>query len=91
MLNTAPQARIDLRDIPWTSCECGGQTFTPGVMFKRLSPLISPDGQEHMVPVEIFICDSCKKIPGFVNMNVPGIPANLKAIKPDSEDSKVQP
>lgn len=91
MQNTAPQAKIDLRDIPWATCECGGLTFTPGVMFKRLSPLISPDGQEHMVPVEIFTCDSCKKIPGFVHSNVPGIPDRLKAIKPDSGDFKVQP
>jgi hypothetical protein len=78
-MNTIPQARIDLRDIPWTSCECGGLTFTSGVMFKRLSPIISPDGQEHMVPVEIFTCDICKKIPSFVSLKVPGLPETVKA------------
>ena len=32
-------------------------------MLKKLSPLISPNGQEAIVPVAAFACDSC----GHVN------------------------
>lgn len=79
-----PNMKIDLKTIPWTTCECGGKIFIPCVMFKRVSPLVSPDGQERMVPIEVFTCNICNQIPGFVNSNVPGIPKDLKATKNDS-------
>ena len=71
--------KIDLNQLDWFECECGGRTFTPHLMFKRLSQLLSPTGREETVPVEIFICDNCKKIPGFVHKKIPGIPDNMKA------------
>jgi hypothetical protein len=78
--NKTPQARINLEQLDWSSCECGEKTFSPGIMFKRLSRLLSPDGLEHQVPVEIFTCNSCNKIPAFVHTNIPGIPENMKAM-----------
>ena len=33
------------------------------MMLKKLSPLISPSGQEAIVPVGVFACDAC----GHVN------------------------
>jgi hypothetical protein len=78
--NNLPQTRINLEKLDWSSCECGGMTFTSKLMFKRLSPLLSPDSVEHQVPVEIFTCNSCNKIPEFIFKSIPGIPENLKAI-----------
>ncbi len=78
--NKTPQARINLEQLDWSRCECGGKTFSSGLMFKRLSQLLSPDGLEHQVPVEIFTCNTCNKIPEFIHKNIPGIPDDMKAI-----------
>jgi len=42
--------------------ECGGEIFTQGVELKKLSALVSPNGQEAIVPVMAFACDSCGHI-----------------------------
>ena len=39
--------------------ECGGEIFSPGVELKRLSALVSPNGQTSVVPVQIFYCVKC--------------------------------
>ena len=43
--------------------ECENAYFVPAFMIKRVSPLVSPNGQEVMVPVQSFQCASC----GHVN------------------------
>ena len=65
---------------PWVKCECDGQVFEPSLMFKKLSSLLSPTGKEEMVPVEVFKCSVCQKIPAFVHKKIPGIPTEMKAI-----------
>lgn len=74
--------KVDLAKAPWNECECGGKIFEPRLMFKRISPIVSPSGQEEMVPIETFICATCSKIPGFVSKKIPGIPKELQAIAP---------
>ena len=32
------------------------------MMLKKLSPLVSPNGQEAIIPVMVFACDSCGHI-----------------------------
>jgi len=78
-LNQQSGVRINLQDTPWQECECGGLSFEPGLMFKRISALLSPSGKEEVMPVEIFKCVECKKIPGFVHKKIPGIPDDMKA------------
>tara|TARA_B100000287_G_C20486100_1_gene723140 strand:+ start:606 stop:884 length:279 start_codon:yes stop_codon:yes gene_type:complete len=39
--------------------ECGGEIFQPGVELKRLSALVSPNGQVSCIPVQIFYCVKC--------------------------------
>ena len=46
-----------------TCDECNGEKFRPVLFIRRLSPLASPDGQEHLIPVDVFECTSC----GHVN------------------------
>ena len=75
----APKPRFE--DAPWQECECGGMTFTSVLMFKRISALVSPSGKEENIPVEVYKCNDCGKVPGFVNKNIPGFPEDLKATK----------
>ena len=45
------------------SCgECGSVYFRPLVRVKRISGLISPDGQETYVPVQVLACEKCGNI-----------------------------
>ena len=80
-LGNSQQMKLNLSEAPWMECECGGMSFEPGLMFKRISPIISPSGREEVVPVEIFKCKSCNQIPGFVGNKIPGIPEDMKAKK----------
>ena len=55
---------IDLTHAKDITCEkCDGVGFKQTLMLKKLSPLVSPDGQEAIIPVGVFACDSC----GHVN------------------------
>ena len=49
------------------TCDCGGQLFHPGIIFKKISPLISPTGKEELYPIEVLVCDSCGKVPNETN------------------------
>lgn len=56
---------LDLSTAPWHSCEKGNYMFEPSLMFKRISPLLSPTGKEEMATAQIVICKQCGKIPHF--------------------------
>jgi hypothetical protein len=52
-----------MKSFPSLECECGGHLFQPGVVFKRISALISPKGVEEIYPIEVLICQACHKVP----------------------------
>jgi hypothetical protein len=79
----APQ--LDMNQLPWVSCSCGGMIFDSGVMVKRLSPLMSPTGKEEILPAEIIICKSCGMIPDFYATKIKGIPEELISKTPINE------
>ena len=55
----------DLDDIVCENCE--GQIFREACMFKRLSALLSPTGEETMIPIKTFACAECNHInPAFL-------------------------
>ena len=55
---------IDLTHAKDIVCEkCEGRGFRQTMMLKKLSPLMSPTGQEAIIPVAAFCCDSC----GYIN------------------------
>ena len=55
---------IDLTHAKDITCEeCGGVGVRQTMMLKKLSRLVSPTGQEAIIPVGVFACDSC----GHVN------------------------
>ena len=54
---------VDLTHAKTLECEeCGCKGFKQTLMLKKLSALISPSGQEAMVPVAVFACEKCSHI-----------------------------
>ena len=54
---------IDLTHAQDIECEkCQGRGFRQTMMLKKLSSLVSPTGQEAIIPVAAFACDSCGHI-----------------------------
>lgn len=41
---------------------CGNQFFQPVLMCKKLSALVSPNGEEILIPIETAICTKCGNI-----------------------------
>ena len=56
-------SNVDLTHAKDIECEeCGNKGFRQTMMLKKLSPLVSPNGQEAIIPVAAFACDSCGHI-----------------------------
>lgn len=56
----------DLENAVDLSCEeCGYALFKPVFTIKKISSLVSPTGQEMVLPMQTFACDKC----GHVNSN----------------------
>jgi len=59
-----PQLNIDLSQTTEEVCEsCGNTTFTQVYKMRKLSALLSPSGQESMIPIQVFACAKC----GYIN------------------------
>lgn len=80
--------RIDLSDTPWVKCEAGNLLWESSMLFKKLSPLMSPSGKEELLPAEIIICKRCGKVPKFFWEKAKEIPDELKSFC--TEDLKVE-
>jgi len=65
--NPAPpkaQPQIDISKADTITCEdCGNAAFTPAFFLKKISALVSPTGKESIVPIQVFTCGSCGKVP----------------------------
>jgi hypothetical protein len=58
------QETIDFSKTSQIICEaCEGQTFKQTLLLRKLSALVSPTGQETIVPMQVFACEKC----GHVN------------------------
>jgi len=56
-------SNIDLTHAKDIVCdECGCKGFKQTMMLKKLSALVSPSGQEAIIPVMAFSCDKCSHI-----------------------------
>tara|TARA_B100000902_G_scaffold65537_1_gene72072 strand:+ start:1011 stop:1247 length:237 start_codon:yes stop_codon:yes gene_type:complete len=61
------QVNIDPNDLSDITCQkvlesldkCGSQNFRQVFQMKKLSALMSPNGQEQVVTIPVFICDNC--------------------------------
>jgi hypothetical protein len=53
------------------TCECGGMLFSEKIFFKVLSGLVSQSGKDEMLPMPVFVCEKCGKVPQiFDSQNV---------------------
>jgi hypothetical protein len=58
-----PLDNVDLTHAKTLECdECGCKGFKQTMMLKKLSALISPNGQEALIPVMVFACEACSHI-----------------------------
>ena len=54
---------IDLNNVDNIKCEeCENETFVSAFVIKQISALMSPTGQETMVPIQLFKCSNCGHI-----------------------------
>ena len=61
-----PQAevKVDLKQADTVKCDdCGNYLFITAHVIKRLSAIISPTGQEAMIPVQVYSCGNCGTVP----------------------------
>ena len=64
MNNPTPQMNIDFSQTTAEVCEkCGNDTFVSAIKLRKLSALLSPTGQETMIPIQVFACAKC----GYIN------------------------
>jgi len=54
---------IDLNNVNNVTCDmCDSVTFTPVFIIKHVSALMSPNGKEALVPIQVFKCSKCDHI-----------------------------
>lgn len=64
------QGQLDFNTtLPITCEECSNPTFRPVVFLRRVSRLVSPDGQDHVIPLESMECAKCGHINREFNPN----------------------
>ena len=58
------QETVDMSQTTPVKCDkCENQTFKQTLIIRKLSALVSPNGQEQYIPVGVFACEKC----GHVN------------------------
>ena len=59
-----PQKPININDTESLQCDdCSNYLFIKSYFIRRISALMSPNGQEAMIPIEVFSCGNCGKVP----------------------------
>ena len=67
------QVQVDLSDADTMKCEdCGNSVFIPAYFIKRLSPIVSPTGKEALIPIQVYSCGNCGKVPEKLKQDVEG-------------------
>ena len=57
------QQSIDMSKATSIKCEkCEGSTFKQTLLISKLSALLSPNGQETIVPAAVFACEACNHV-----------------------------
>ena len=58
------QQTIDISQTTPLKCDkCENQTFKQTLLIRKMSALVSPNGQEQIIPIGVFACEKC----GHVN------------------------
>jgi len=57
------QVQVDLKQADTIKCaECNNYLFITSFILKKLSALMSPNGQEALIPVQVYSCGNCGKV-----------------------------
>jgi hypothetical protein len=57
------QMNVDISQTTEMKCDkCGNNTFKQTMMLRKLSAIVSPNGQETIIPVGVFACESCNHV-----------------------------
>ena len=80
------QVQVDIRDAETIKCnDCNNYLFITSFVLKRLSAIVSPTGQEALIPVQVYSCGNCGKVAeGFLEGS--GLEEELKSDKFPSLD-----
>ena len=58
------QVKVDISKADTIKCEyCGNYLFIQSTILKKLSALVSPTGQEALIPVDVYTCGICGRVP----------------------------
>ena len=58
------QVKVDLGQAQTLQCEkCTNYLFITSFVLKKISALISPNGQEGIVPIQVYSCGNCAHVP----------------------------
>ena len=80
------QVQVDLTKADTIKCDdCGNYLFITANVIKRISPILSPTGQEALVPVQVYSCGNCGKVPKmFLEGSGLGLDEEINTPKEDS-------
>ena len=57
------EVSVDLTKADTIKCDdCGNYLFITSHVIKRISPILSPTGQEALIPVQVYSCGNCGHI-----------------------------
>jgi DNA-directed RNA polymerase subunit RPC12/RpoP len=58
------EVKVDISKAETIKCEyCDNVLFISSTIIKRLSALLSPTGQEALIPIEVYSCGNCGQVP----------------------------
>jgi hypothetical protein len=80
------EVQVDLKKADTIKCDdCGNYLFITASVIKRISPILSPTGQEALVPVQVYSCGNCGKVPKmFLEGSGLGLDEEINKPKEDS-------
>ena len=57
------QVKVDLKQADTIKCnDCNNYLFITSFILKKLSAIVSPTGQETLIPVQVYCCGICGKV-----------------------------
>ena len=62
--NPKAQVKVDLAQAETLKCEyCENYLFISSTIIKRLSAIVSPTGEETLIPIDVYSCGNCGRVP----------------------------
>ena len=58
------QVKVDLAQTETMKCEyCDNYLFISSTIIKRLSAILLPTGEETLIPIDVYSCGNCGRVP----------------------------